>query len=91
MEVNVTSTSDLFDQDSVGRTSLFYAAERGDLEQVRRIIFSLPGTGLWPQRLGLLAIKDSSGLTASDVAEQAGHKEIADLLRGEQMRMEFFE
>jgi hypothetical protein len=87
----VTDQSHLFAQDSVGRTTLFYAAERGDLEEVRRIIFSLPGTGLWCQRLSLIEIRDSSGLTASDVAEQAGHKEIADLLRGEQMRMEFFE
>jgi ankyrin repeat protein len=87
----VTNRSDLFAQDSAGRTALFYAAERGDLKEVRRIIFSLAGTGLWPQRLALIEIKDSSGLTASDVAEQAGHKGIADLLRGEQMRMEFFE
>ena len=83
--------SDLFAQDSVGRTALFYAAERGDLKEVHRIIFSLAGTGLSCQRLSLFEIRDSSGLTASDVAEHAGHKEIADLLRGEQMRMEFFE
>lgn len=87
----MTNASNLFARDSVGRTSLFYAAEQGDLEQVRRIIFSLAGTGLWPQRLALIEIRDASGLTASDVAEQAGHQEIADLLRGEQMRMEFFE
>jgi ankyrin repeat protein len=91
METNVTNKSDPFAQDSTGRTTLFYAAERGDLEQVRRIIFSLAGTGLWPQRLSLIEIRDSSGLTAADVAEQAGHKGVADLLRGEQMRMEFFE
>ena len=91
METNVTNQSDLFARDSIGRTTLFYAAESGDLEQVRRMIFSLAGTGLWPQRLSLIEIKDSSGLTASDVAEQAGHKGIADLLRSEQMRMEFFE
>jgi hypothetical protein len=91
MEANMTSKPDLFAQDSAGRTTLFYAAERGDLQEVRRIIFSLAGTGLWPQRLGLISIKDASGLTASDVAEQAGHKEIADLLRGEQMRMEYYE
>ena len=91
MEANVTNTSDPFARDSVGRTALFYAAERGDLEAVRRIIFGLAGTGLSCQRLALLTIRDSAGLTASDAAEQAGHKEIADLLRGEQMRMEFFE
>lgn len=87
----MTNKSDLFAQDTVGRTTLFYAAERGDLKEVRRIIFSLAGTGLCCQRLSLIEIRDSSGLTASDVAEQAGHQEIADLLRGEQMRMEFFE
>ena len=87
----MTNKPDPFARDSVGRTALFYAAERGDIDQVRRIIFSLAGTGLWPQRLALIEIRDSSGLLASDVAEQAGHKEIADLLRGEQMRIEFFE
>jgi ankyrin repeat protein len=87
----VTPKPDHFIRDSVGRTALFYAAERGDLQEVQRIIFSLSGTGLSCQRLSLLEIRDSSGLTASDVAEQAGHQEIADLLRGEQMRMEFFE
>ena len=87
----MTNESDLFARDSVGRTSLFYAAERGDLEEVSRVIYSLAGTGLSCQRLSLIAIRDSSGLTASDVAEQAGHKEIADLLSGEQGRMEFFE
>lgn len=83
--------SGLFARDSVGRTPLFYAAERGDLDEVRRMIFSLAGTGVCCQRLGLIEIKDSSGLTASDLAEQNGHKAIADLLRGEQMRMEYFE
>jgi hypothetical protein len=83
--------SDLFARDSAGRTILFSVAERGDLEEVRQIIFSLAGTGLWPQRLSLIEVKDSSGLTAADVAEQAGHQEVADLLRSEQMRMEFFE
>lgn len=83
--------STLFARDAVGRTSLFYAAERGDLEEVRRMIFSLAGTGVLCQRLSLIEIKDSSGLTASDVAERAGHKEIAALLRSEQGRMEYFE
>ena len=87
----MTNQSDLFARDTAGRTTLFCAAERGDLSEVRQIIFSLAGTGLWPQRLSLIDVKDSSGLTAADVAEQAGHKEIADLLRSEQMRMGFFE
>lgn len=87
----MTNRSDLFAQDSVGRTSLFYAAESGDLGEVHRIIFSLTGTGLSCQRLALIKIQDSSGLTAADAAEQAGYQEIADLLRGEEMRMEYFE
>ena len=77
-------------QDARGRTSLFDVAERGDLDGVRRIIFGLPGTGLWPQRLALIEALDASGLTAADVAEQAGHQEIASLLRGEQARMEYY-
>ena len=87
----MTEKADLFARDSVGRTSLFYAAERGDLKEVSRMIYGLAGTGLCCQRLSLIGIRDSSGLTASDVAEHAGHKEIADLLRSEQGRMEFFE
>ena len=87
----MTDRPDPFARDSTGRTTLFYAAESGDMEEVHRIIFSLTGTGLSPQRLSLIATVDASGLTASDVAEQAGHQEIADLLRGEQMRMEYFE
>ena len=87
----MTGRADLFELDSQGRTSLFDAAERGDIELVRRMIFGLVGTGMCCQRLSLIGIKDSSGLTAADLAEQNGHKEIADLLRSEQGRMEFFE
>ncbi|MBT3202338.1 MAG: ankyrin repeat domain-containing protein [Phycisphaerales bacterium] len=87
----MTSRSDIFDQDAGGRTPLFDAAARGDIECVRRMIFSLTGTGMCCQRLSLIGKKDASGLTAADLAEQNGHKEVADLLRSEQMRMEFFE
>ncbi|MDP6636648.1 MAG: hypothetical protein QGG42_17250 [Phycisphaerae bacterium] len=85
------SRSGLFELDSDGRTSLFDAAGSGDIETVRRMIFSLTGTGMSCQRLSLIGVKDTSGLTAADLAERNGHKEIADLLRSEQMRMEFFE
>jgi hypothetical protein len=81
----------LFVRDEYGRTVLFAAAEQGRQEEVSRIIFSLAGTGFAPQRLALIAIEDNDGLTAADVAERAGHRAIADLLRGEQARMEFFE
>jgi hypothetical protein len=81
----------LFVRDEDGRTALIVAAAEGRPEEVSRIIFSLAGTGLAPPRLALIAIKDNGGLTAADVAEQGGHGAIADLLRGEQARMEFFE
>ena len=81
----------LWEQDALGRTSLFYAAEKGLEEKVRKIIFRLQGTGLSPTRLKLITTKDHSGLTAADVAEQKGHIEIARLLRVEQGRMEYYE
>ncbi len=87
----MTNRSDLFTRDATGRTPLFHIAERGDIEKVHQMIFSLAGAGMSCQRLALIQIKDSSGLTAADVAEGSGHKEIAELPRGEQMRMEFFE
>lgn len=79
----------LLEQDALGRTPLFYAAEKGLEEQVREIIFSFRGTGLSPTRLKLIATEDHAGLTAAEVAEQHGHKEIARLLRSEQIRMEY--
>ena len=81
----------LWEQDTLGRTSLFYAAEKGLEEKVKEIIFSLRGTGLSLARLKLITMKDHSGLTAADVAEQNGHIEIARLLRVEQGRMEYYE
>ena len=81
----------VFVRDDSGRTVLFAFAEQGRQEDVSRIIFSLAGTGFAPPRLALIAIEDGDGLTAADVAEQRGHQAIADLLRGEQARMELFE
>lgn len=80
-----------FVRDAYGRTVLFAAAEQGRQDDVSRIIFSLAGTGFAPQRLALIVIEDNDGLTAADVAEQGGHRAIAELLRGEQARMELFE
>lgn len=91
METGVERRKRLLAQDALGRTSLFYAAEKGLEREVKEIIFSFRGTGLSPTRLSLIATKDRSGLTAADVAEQNGHKEIAGLLRGEQARMEYYE
>jgi len=87
----MSNNSDHFSIDSSGRTRLFYAAEEGNIDKVRSIIFSLAGTGLSCQRLSLIRIEDKSGLTAADVAKQAGNNEISDLLRSEFVRMEYYE
>ena len=89
--LNNEERKDLFELDAHGRTPLFYAAEKGLEEEVIEMIFSLRGTGLSLPRLKLITTKDHSGLTAADVAEENGHKEIARLLRVEQGRMEYFE
>ncbi|MGD2178020.1 MAG: hypothetical protein PVG71_09385 [Anaerolineae bacterium] len=81
----------LLEQDAGGRTPLFYAAEKGGEEEVWEILSSFRGTGLSPTRLNLITTKGYSGLTAADVAEAKGHKEIARLLRTEQARMEYHE
>jgi hypothetical protein len=70
---------------------LFSAAKEGNLEEVRRIIFRMPGTGLAPQRLALLETVNADGQTAADVATDVGQEEIADLLRAEALRMRFSE
>ena len=82
---------DFFKTDKRGRTTLFYAAEKGDIKAVKAIIYKLVGTGISCQRLALINRTDREGLTAIDVAEQAGNSDIAALLRGEKMRMEFYE
>ena len=58
---------------------------------VKAIIFKLTGTGISCQRLAPINCKDIEGLPVIDVAEANGNSEIANLLRGEKMRMEFFE
>ena len=91
IEARAERRNRLLEQDALGRTPLFYAAEKGLEEEVWDIIFSFRGTGLMPPRLALIATKDHSGLTAADVAEQNGHEEIASLLRSEEIRMEYYE
>jgi len=83
--------TDHFKIDDKGRTILFYYAATGNLSEVKRIIFSLAGTGLSCQRYALIRIKDNEGYTAADIAAQNGHIEIEKLLRSEQGRMEYFE
>jgi hypothetical protein len=81
----------LLAQDDLGRTPLFYVAEQGLEKEVWSILSSFRGTGLFPPRLALITITDHAGLTAADVAEQAGHERVADLLRKEEIRMEYYE
>jgi hypothetical protein len=88
---SVNRRKQLGERDERGRTPLFYAAERGLLERVKEIIFSFRGTGMFPPRLALITKEDHEGRTAADIAEENGHEEIAQLLRSEQGRMEFFE
>jgi ankyrin repeat protein len=85
------SRSTLFNIDSKGRTTLFYAAENGDMDAVKAILFKLRGTGIFPQRLALIDVEDENGNTAVDVAKKAGNEEIAGFLLGEKLRMEYFE
>jgi len=85
------NNKNLFSRDLMGRTALFYVAGGGDIEAVNRMIFSLSGTGMSPQRLSFINVKDIRGRTAIDMAEQAGQKEVVSLLRSEKGRMEFFE
>jgi hypothetical protein len=47
MDANLADRSPLFARDCIDRTSLHYAAERGVLKEVGRIVFDLTGTGLW--------------------------------------------
>jgi hypothetical protein len=74
--------SKYFERDVTGRTRLFYAVEKGDIEEVRQIIFSLAGTGLSCQRLALINIEDLEGLTAIDVAKSSGQKNSRSSPRG---------
>ena len=83
--------TDFFKTDERGRTALFHAAEIGDIEAVKAIIYKLVGTGISCQRLALISRKDLEGLTAIDVAIKAGNSEIAKLLRSEKLRMAFYE
>ena len=83
--------TDFFKTDERGRTGLFYAAERGNTEEVKAILNNLTGTGISCQRLALINLKDSEGLSAIDAAERAGKNDIAELLRIEKLRMEFYE
>lgn len=75
---------------------LFEAIRNGDIELVKRLVFSLAGTGIFCQRLGLLEMKASDGYRAEDLAKACSgyskkHEEIYEFLKSERIRMEFFE
>ncbi len=79
-----------FKTDDLGRTELFFHAASGNLQAVEKVIFSLAGTGMCPQRLSMISHKDKNGQTAADIADENGHTEISKLLNSEQGRMEYF-
>lgn len=80
-----------FAVDELGRTALHRACAQGDRGAVWDVLRVVAGTGVFPQRQALLEVRDRSGRTAADIAEQSGHLELAEELRGEWMRMDFFE
>lgn len=77
--------------DELGRTALHRACEQGDRETAWDLLNQVAGTGVSPQRQSLLEMRDHSGRTAADAADAAGYVELAAELRGEWMRMDFFE
>lgn len=81
----------MFAQDREGRTALHHAAERGDLDAAWGMMRTLAGTGVFPPRKSLLEIRDNAGMTAAEVAAEAGHTELAEVLKHEWVRMELFE
>ena len=87
----MSTSNDYFKTDDRGRTILFHYAFIGDKEQVEKIIYSLPSTGLSGQRRALINHKDNDGQTAMDLAQKSGHHEIATLLQVEIDRINFFE
>ena len=82
---------DLFHVDDVGRTALFYAVERGDEKILWILLEAYMGTGLCFQRGALLEIRDHSGRTAEDLAQEKGYMEIRDILQRERHRIDYFE
>ena len=83
-------TRDYFNEDDIGRTSLFYAVAENNIKKVEDIIFSLSGTGIGGQRGATISHKDHMGMNAIEFANKLGHEEIEKLLTIELTRMEFF-
>jgi ankyrin repeat protein len=81
----------LFERDEKGNTALFYISEKGDFEMFKTVVCSVPGTGIFPQRLALLEIKNNDNETVLDIAKRKGLKEIQDFIESEILRMEYFE
>lgn len=70
---------------------LFDAIENRDLEKVKKIIFSFPGTGTYPQRLTILESVNVEGKTPLEIAEENDYKEIVELIKTEILRMKYCE
>jgi len=79
-----------FKQDDIGRTVLFYAIAKDDIDEVESIIFGLSGTGLGGQRAALIKHQDHMGLNAIDYAVKMERKEIENLLTAQLGRLEYF-
>ena len=85
------SYPDPFFADEEGRTELMRCALAGDLSAVEKIIFALPGTGIFCQRFALIRKTDNHDQNAIMLAREAGHEDVAELLRKEHDRMYWYE
>lgn len=80
-----------FERDQMGRNSLFYVVERGELALAQILMNALSGTGVFCQRGRLLSMKDQQGILPQEYAKSLGHLELFRLLSRELRRIEFFE
>ncbi|PAA56209.1 hypothetical protein BOX15_Mlig000705g2, partial [Macrostomum lignano] len=64
-----------------GRTPLMEAAEAGSWECARHLLHLLRQRRRREKRKSLLNLKDKKGCTAADLAEAAGHPELAEVIR----------
>jgi len=87
LDIDARQRGLIFLTDYDGRTSLFYAAERGNEEIIWTLLHSLTSI----QRGALLNIKDNEGKLAEDWAQINGQEEIKRILSVERQRIECFE
>ncbi len=87
LDIDARQRGVIFLTDYDGRTSLFYAAERGNEEIIWTLLHSLTSI----QRGALLNIKDNDGKLAEDWAQINGQEKIKRILSVERQRIEYFE